>query len=667
MRQRFELQRYPPKGLLQCRSALGKLPSSLYHGTYYWMISACPNGADQSLSKNCTTDWNVRNEKGGNVFLEPPVVAGFDVLFKNRYCALCNNFPSYNEMMIYSTCNECPFVYTYEVEQILEDESASCSQVVSLSSARQCDPHKTDDEIACPGECQSCKRKVTALFGPLAEMRKKVKKNICARGEVLREGKCMKMSSICAEQNFHYYAALEIDKSSYGCSYLKERSKICFEEHLRHYELNAHKTLDAQTKDVLNFSLPWNETEQVSWLSTSGDDDTVVLQIPESFTSNVKWKEHLLSVFEAIVFSSNVSAKTCYLSCMKLIQFCKPNETELSLECNGVIEERTLDSSDEGFESTFGDFFEGNYWVGFATTLNVLDGNSSREKIISCNAVQSVDIEETKGSLWSSVCCVIAIISLLLTFIIYLAFPPLQNTFGIVVMVFVLSLAMAILCLEFISHLVTDIPWLCSSVAIITHWLWISVFGWMTVLAYDLRQTFSAKNMRLAGRINCKKLLMYSQVGVCLPSLLVGTCVVCWMTGAVSVVYGSISGKECWIYDGIFALIVVSGPLLLAVGVNVVLFIQIIKGILAHKRSSKTANLHSTQEKGPFPELIVCIKVNISYLFYPYPSLHSTPPNMLMKASVYNLDLTQYSDDIASESFKRNDYYMQRVFEITTC
>ncbi|PIK62577.1 putative EGF-like module-containing mucin-like hormone receptor-like 1 isoform X1 [Apostichopus japonicus] len=425
MRQRFELQRYPPKGLLQCRSALGKLPSSLYHGTYYWMISACPNGADQSLSKNCTTDWNVRNEKGGNVFLEPPVVAGFDVLFKNRYCALCNNFPSYNEMMIYSTCNECPFVYTYEVEQILEDESASCSQVVSLSSARQCDPHKTDDEIACPGECQSCKRKVTALFGPLAEMRKKVKKNICARGEVLRE-------------------------------------------------------------------------EQVSWLSTSGDDDTVVLQIPESFTSNVKWKEHLLSVFEAIVFSSNVSAKTCYLSCMKLIQFCKPNETELSLECNGVIEERTLDSSDEGFESTFVTS-DGNYWIGFATTLNVLDGNSSREKIISCNAVQSVDIEETKGSLWSSVCCVIAIISLLLTFIIYLAFPPLQNTFGIVVMVFVLSLAMAILCLEFISHLVTDIPWLCSSVAIITHWLWISVFGWMTVLAYDLRQTFSAKNMRLGA------------------------------------------------------------------------------------------------------------------------------------------------------------------------
>ncbi|KAJ8032587.1 G-protein coupled receptor Mth2 [Holothuria leucospilota] len=617
--QQLQLKSLPPQEFLRCRLLTGQYATPENSGGYYWMIGDCPKGTNAILKGQCIGE----DQDIYNAPLYHPLLK---VLFKNKYCALCNghSLDDLNKQIVYSTCDTCKYTYEFKDRDILETPSSDCKVHPKFLLLEKCDPFRKNEDIKCP--TLRLRREVAKIFSPVAAI---IPSSLtCPDGQIVFGGKCVKISPFCSSTFQENLLVLDIDITEYSkCNYLAQRSTLCFFHQLENFErvILQNKTYkDMQSTmsshSLSSFFLPWKNVHQLEWLENSRGSK-VLFEIPVNVTLNLKWKDSILAALQSILIGNgsqrNVT-RSCFLKSVRLIDICKLNLEQDMTKCKGVIEEAGYYGNDDNVTySSFKKMSGKTLWHGVLTTLQVSEESVIRRKLVFCNKDGNLNESKPKTNLFNDFSCGIAVICLLVTFFIYAKFSSLRNTFGIVVMVFVKSLALGIIILQFVNPYITNIPWFCSLMGIVAHWLWISIFCWMTVLAYDLHHTFSASNMRIVKRIHRNALIIYFGVGWGLPFIVVAVCIILWIFTDVPIRYGSHSGEDCWIYDSPVTLVAVCGPLLLCIFTNLILYILIIKGILEHRsttreaRRSVRATRNSSQAGSLFPELIVCIKISL--------------------------------------------------------
>ncbi|KAK3108486.1 hypothetical protein FSP39_008940 [Pinctada imbricata] len=130
-------------------------------------------------------------------------------------------------------------------------------------------------------------------------------------------------------------------------------------------------------------------------------------------------------------------------------------------------------------------------------------------------------IEDLKQKyLWiiSLVASIISIISLCLGLFIYSAFPSLRTIPGKLLMMMMMSLLLTLIFLQ-VSFFVVQTKYGCYGVAVVLHFLWISVFTSMQTSNYHMWRTFTSKEIRT--KTSTRALIWYGTYCVGVPFILV--------------------------------------------------------------------------------------------------------------------------------------------------
>ncbi|KAJ8039147.1 G-protein coupled receptor Mth2 [Holothuria leucospilota] len=594
------------------------------------MISDCPNGTDTRLMTRCRA---IRNQTYPAKIFTPPVLSkSLNVLFKNEFCAACNlvSRDDFQVITVYSICEQCQDKYAIQEGEELELGSNSCRILPHTTLPRECFVMSSKTDVVCPvRKYITPEHHLTNLF-----IHVRIFVPQCSRDEVLLNGLCVAPPNNCKHSPSVSLLILSVNTAKYDCSYLKGRSEECFFKKILSHELKVKNDLQLQLDSISaggnvsidygsafsTFSTPWMKTVPPLWWNNSGYPE-IFFYLPKNLTSKVDWKQNIISVIDSFleleVTNDYAFARDCYLDSVELFEVCPPDEAvDSGLQCKGHAIEIAVDTNettDAMIHSwhTNSKWDKGMSWYGYKTRFRL--GNNYTKSLIVCLKTGEDRKYETNTAYFiiTNLCCVIAVLCLILTFLVYLITSSLRNTFGSVMMIFVLSFALGLIFIQFIDPYIVHITGLCETLAILTHWLWLSVFAWMSVLAFDLRETFNIKNMRVVNKINRKKLSCYFAIGWGLPSVIVSVCVIVWTSGSVSLFYGSHEGGICWIYESAAAAVVISGPLIFCLFVNLILFTMIIKGILAHRQTSTAARLHSNQTNGSISELFITIKISV--------------------------------------------------------
>ena len=177
----------------------------------------------------------------------------------------------------------------------------------------------------------------------------------------------------------------------------------------------------------------------------------------------------------------------------------------------------------------------------------------------------------------------LSIVALILTILIYIKYVSVRTLHGKTLVSMSASLIGAQL--TGILPLASGNIW-CKLVAIVTHFSWLSAFGWMSMISYNMVTTFFGKQTTVTNtHIDRKRYFAYSFVGWLLPGLIVITCIVLDdlnVPRIVQVGYGEglagcfISGKGLFIF---FSL-----PHLISVLFNTVAFFLTVYGITRKRK-----------------------------------------------------------------------------------
>ena len=126
----------------------------------------------------------------------------------------------------------------------------------------------------------------------------------------------------------------------------------------------------------------------------------------------------------------------------------------------------------------------------------------------------------------------------------------------------------------------------CRLAAVVSHFSWLSAFGWMSMISYNMATTFFGKQTTVTNtHVDRKRYFMYSLIGWLLPGLIVITCIVLDNLNVplvVQVGYGEgftgcfISGKGIFIF---FSL-----PNLISVLFNTIAFFLTVYGITSKRK-----------------------------------------------------------------------------------
>ena len=212
--------------------------------------------------------------------------------------------------------------------------------------------------------------------------------------------------------------------------------------------------------------------------------------------------------------------------------------------------------------------------------------------------------------------------SLLATLVTYCTFETLRNIQGLSVMNFIIALLRAQVLLEYPATYLSTWPTLCQTVAVLAHFFFLSSFSWMTVLAWNLFQTFACSNLQTPRNSGMKTtLLLYTIAGWLLPLVYVASCVLVhfWESKVIPLTYG---GRDCWIHPFVTNIIAFLLPLALSLLCNILFFMLTIKGVRASRRD--TTILARKRKKEIKQEILVYAKVSdkrtiyISCLYLPY-------------------------------------------------
>ena len=163
---------------------------------------------------------------------------------------------------------------------------------------------------------------------------------------------------------------------------------------------------------------------------------------------------------------------------------------------------------------------------------------------------------------------ILSMLGLAFTLITYSLFSTLRTMPGKGIMNLAASLLLAQLLFE-LSPVVTKLDTLCYMFAVCQHYAWLVSFLWMTVLAYDISQTFAkmaaSVSMNHSSRM---RLFLAATWGTAL--LLVVTCIA---TDKLTN-FGYIDSSTCWIFSGNPIVYSFATPLAAVMFVNFILFMR---------------------------------------------------------------------------------------------
>ena len=161
---------------------------------------------------------------------------------------------------------------------------------------------------------------------------------------------------------------------------------------------------------------------------------------------------------------------------------------------------------------------------------------------------------------------------------------PLRNFHGKCIMSLSLALFFALL-LPMISDKVSLSRHLCVAFAILTHYMWLGTFTWMTIIGGNLFQLFIFKPL-VKLEVRDKKItyrFVFPVLGWCLPVLFVATCIFLHSNNML-LEYGA--GAPCWISDSTGSMVAFGVPIAICLGINVVLLVAIIIASCLNRRRS---------------------------------------------------------------------------------
>ena len=163
----------------------------------------------------------------------------------------------------------------------------------------------------------------------------------------------------------------------------------------------------------------------------------------------------------------------------------------------------------------------------------------------------------------------VSLLSLFYTFLCYSIFSSLRNVSGYAVMSLTFTLFWAQL-IFMISNMFLKMRNLCIAIGALQHYLWLSVFFWMNVIAVDTVHLFSILTKEVK-KIKFKQYIRYCMYAWGVPLLIVAICLIFAYMEVIPVPYGS---DVCWISEFWVLLITFALVILLLVSVNFVFFIM---------------------------------------------------------------------------------------------
>lgn len=182
----------------------------------------------------------------------------------------------------------------------------------------------------------------------------------------------------------------------------------------------------------------------------------------------------------------------------------------------------------------------------------------------------------------------LSLISMLITFTTYLVFPSMRNLPGKTVMSLIVALFVGQgLFLFGVGE--TRNETICTIIAIVLHYAWLSAFTWTNVLAFHLSQSLGTKagSMRkrfAMGSQISKTFLLYCAYGWGAPLIVVLISVAVDFWSNANFHYGT--KASCWITGGLANLLAFGAPVGLTLLVNVAMFTNIVIGFLSRRTPS---------------------------------------------------------------------------------
>ncbi|XP_045197996.2 uncharacterized protein LOC123552408 [Mercenaria mercenaria] len=211
--------------------------------------------------------------------------------------------------------------------------------------------------------------------------------------------------------------------------------------------------------------------------------------------------------------------------------------------------------------------------------------------ISDCDTLSVLFNHATGESYVSLIGLIVSISSLSITSLVYICFPQLLNIPGKNLTCLVISLLLAHL-LFLLSSEAESIPTLCKLVAVLLHYLFLSSFCWMNIIAFDFCSTFSNNFASAVRDKNLKRFILYSVYGWLTPLIFVSVAVTLDLSELDSK-YSSLKpgyGKGiCWITSSNSLILFFAGPLSLLKLFDFIAFILTMIFIARSKRQCARA------------------------------------------------------------------------------
>ncbi len=199
------------------------------------------------------------------------------------------------------------------------------------------------------------------------------------------------------------------------------------------------------------------------------------------------------------------------------------------------------------------------------------------------------------------------------TIITYSRFKQLRNTYGCGIICLSFALVFAQVC-SLASTMILLSDRACVVIAAVSHYFWLSVFSWTTVLAIILVDTFAIRPLQATGGSTKKSLLMYLISGWCTPLVIVS--VVLSVHFCDCIASGGIYGGKvaCWIIDPQINLYVFGIPVALSISINTVLLLVTFISLVKKRRKSNRLQ-NKTPSSDGLKEAILFSKVGMKNVF----------------------------------------------------
>ena len=177
-----------------------------------------------------------------------------------------------------------------------------------------------------------------------------------------------------------------------------------------------------------------------------------------------------------------------------------------------------------------------------------------------------------------------SIFSVTVLFGLHCYFTTLQNFQGKCIMSISVALFFSLL-IPMISAKVSVSHHLCIVCAVLTHYMWLGTFTWMTIIGGNLFHLFIFKPLvKLEVRDKrIKYRFVFPILGWCIPLILVSICIFLHSKNML-LEYGA--GAPCWISNNTASLVAFGVPVAICVGINVVLLVAIIIASCFNRRRS---------------------------------------------------------------------------------